>query len=205
MFKNFQVGPTGLITIAGGKLTTFRHMAEETVNKLLDINKILEAQPCVTRGMMFEGAHNYTSMLYRTISQNYGIEEQVATHLCQTYGDKVYEVLKLCKSTGQKFPVIGHRLHPDFPFLEAEVRYAVKEYARIPADILARRTRLSLLDARAARQVLPRIVAIMAEELKWSPSEQIFYFDEGMKFLKVENGSVQSWKKEHSGVELVSF
>ncbi|EGT34046.1 hypothetical protein CAEBREN_24119 [Caenorhabditis brenneri] len=183
-----DVGPTGLVTIAGGKLTTFRHMAEETMDKVVEVNKLEDATSCVTRGMMFEGGHNWNPMLYRTIAREYGLEEQVATHLCETYGDKVYEVLKLCKSTGKKFPAIGHRLHPDFPFLEAEVRYAVKEYARIPADILARRTRLSLLDARAAKQVLPRVVAIMAEELGWNPCEQKKQYDAGLEFLKVEMG-----------------
>uniref|UniRef100_A0A1I7U8F5 Glycerol-3-phosphate dehydrogenase n=1 Tax=Caenorhabditis tropicalis TaxID=1561998 RepID=A0A1I7U8F5_9PELO len=183
-----DVGPTGLVTIAGGKLTTFRHMAEETMDKVVDVHKLENAKPCVTRGLKFEGGHNYNPMLYRTISREYGLEEEVATHLCETYGDKVYEVLKLCKSTDKKFPAIGHRLHPDFPFLEAEVRYAVKEYARIPADILARRTRLCLLDARAAKQVLPRVVSIMADELGWTPMEQKRHYDEGIKFLNVEMG-----------------
>ncbi|EFP05986.1 hypothetical protein CRE_04925 [Caenorhabditis remanei] len=197
-----DVGATGLITIAGGKLTTFRHMAEETMDKVVEVNKLEEAKPCATRGMKFEGGQEYTPMLYRIISRKYGLEESVATHLCQTYGDKVYEVLKLCKSTGKKFPAIGHRLHPDFPFLEAEVRYAVKEYARIPADILARRTRLSLLDARAARQVLPRVVSIMAEELEWSPEEQKRHYEEGLKFLKVEMGVCNLGKGKEDTFEL---
>lgn len=197
-----DVDPSGLVTIAGGKLTTFRHMAEETMDKVVDVHKLEEAKPCATRGMKFEGGQNYSPMLYRTISREYGLEEEVATHLCETYGDKVYEVLKLCKSTGRKFPVIGHRLHPDFPFLEAEVRYAVKEYARIPADILARRTRLSLLDARAALQVLPRVVAIMAEELGWNPREQEKHYKEGLKFLKVEMGVFNLGKAKTDVMEL---
>lgn len=183
-----DVGPSGLVTIAGGKLTTFRHMAEETMNRVVVENGFDKVKPCVTRGMTYEGGHGYTPMLYRFISQQYGVEEQVATHLCQTYGDKVYEVLKLCKSTGKKFPAIGQRLHPDFPFLEAEVRYAIKEYARTPSDILARRTRLSLLDSRAALRVLPKVVAIMAEELGWSACEQKRQYDETIHFLKVEMG-----------------
>ncbi|CAI2354259.1 unnamed protein product [Caenorhabditis sp. 36 PRJEB53466] len=199
-----NVGPSNLITIAGGKLTTFRHMAEQTVDKLVEVHKLQDqAAPCATRGMMFEGGHEYSPMLYRSLAQKYGLEEQVATHLCQTYGDKALEVVKLCKSTGKKFPAIGHRLHPDFPFLEAEVRYAVKEYARIPADILARRTRLSLLNARAAREVLPRVVAIMAEELGWSEVEQKRQYEAAMKFLRVEMGLSKLGRGEKK-VELTS-
>lgn len=200
-----DVDPSGLITIAGGKLTTFRHMAEETMNTVVEKNKFDEVKPCATRGMKFEGGLNYTPMLYREISRKYGLEEEVASHLCHTYGDKVYEVLKLCKSTGKKFPAIGHRLHPDFPFLEAEVRYAVKEYALIPADILARRTRLSLLDARAAKQVLPRVVSIMAEELGWSPAEQKKHYEEGLQFLKVEMGVCKLGKGPGDLKQLSSF
>ncbi|ULT91212.1 hypothetical protein L3Y34_009071 [Caenorhabditis briggsae] len=200
-----DVDPSGLITIAGGKLTTFRHMAEETMNKVVENNRFDEVKPCATRGMKFEGGLNYTPMLYREISRKYGLEEKVASHLCHTYGDKVYEVLKLCKSTGKQFPAIGHRLHPDFPFLEAEVRYAVKEeYARIPADILARRTRLSLLDARAAKQVLPRVVSIMAEELGWNPCQQKKNYEAGLEFLKVEMGVFNLGKGKGERMELTS-
>ncbi|PIC28629.1 hypothetical protein B9Z55_020480 [Caenorhabditis nigoni] len=198
-----DVDPSGLITIAGGKLTTFRHMAEETMNKVVENNHFDEVKPCATRGMKFEGGLNYTPMLYREISRKYGLEEEVASHLCHTYGDKVYEVLKLCKSTEKQFPAIGHRLHPDFPFLEAEVRYAVKEeYARIPADILARRTRLSLLDARAAKQVLPRVVSIMAEELGWNPCQQKKQYEAGLEFLKVEMGVFNLGKGKEEKMEL---
>ena len=63
--------------------------------------------------------------------------------------------------------MIGRRLHEEFPYIEAEVIYAIKEYARTAVDILARRTRLSFLNVLAADEALPRVIEIMAKELKW--------------------------------------
>lgn len=74
--------------------------------------------------------------------------------------------------TGKRWPVIGKRLHEEFPYIEAEVSYAVKEYARTAVDILARRTRLSFLNVLAAEEALPCIIQIMAKELHWNEQKQ---------------------------------
>lgn len=69
--------------------------------------------------------------------------------------------------TGKRWPVVGKKLTEEFPYIEAEVRYAVKEYARTATDVVARRTRLAFLNVQAADEALPRIVEIMAKELGW--------------------------------------
>ena len=68
--------------------------------------------------------------------------------------------------------MIGKRLHEEFPYIEAEVLYAIKEYARTAVDVLARRTRLSFLNVLAADEALPRIIKIMAKELKWNEQRE---------------------------------
>ena len=85
-----------------------------------------------------------------------------------TYGDKAAEVAKLAKFTGKRWPVVGRKLVDEFPYLEADVKYAVKEYACTAVDVLARRTRLAFLHVHAADEALPKIVSIMAKELGWS-------------------------------------
>ena len=67
---------------------------------------------------------------------------------------------------------MGRRLHSEFPYIDAEVRYACREYAGTVIDIIARRLRLAFLNAQAAEEALPTIVDIMAEELKWDPIEK---------------------------------
>lgn len=64
-------------------------------------------------------------------------------------------------------PCFNRRLSPQFPYLECEVRYAVREMARTAIDVLARRTRLAFLDNEAARSALPAVVRILGDELNW--------------------------------------
>ena len=104
--------------------------------------------------------------------QNYGLETEVAIHLSNTYGDQADKVVEMGSLTGKRWPVIGTRLHEEFPYIEAEVKYAVKEYARTAVDILARRTRMSFLNVLAADESLPRIIEIMGDELKWSKQKR---------------------------------
>lgn len=67
---------------------------------------------------------------------------------------------------------VGLRLSHEFPYIEAEVKYAIKEYACTAIDVLARRTRLAFLNVQAAHEALPRIVDIMAAELNWDKSRK---------------------------------
>ena len=97
---------------------------------------------------------------------------KVAKHLARTYGNKAPEVAKLANITGSRWPVIGKRLLEQFPYIEAEVRYSVQEYACTIVDFLARRTRLAFLNAQAAADAIPKIADIMGKELCWSKAKQ---------------------------------
>ena len=71
---------------------------------------------------------------------------------------------------------IGQRLSQEFPYIEAEVKYAIKEYASTAVDVLARRTRLAFLNVQAAHEALPRIVDLMASELGWDNKTKKVHF-----------------------------
>ena len=90
--------------------------------------------------------------------------------MAHSYGNKAPQVAKLASMTGKRWPLIGRRLVDEFPYIEAEVRYAVQEYARTVVDVLARRTRLAFLNVQAAQDAVPCIAEIMAKELNWSKS-----------------------------------
>ena len=79
---------------------------------------------------------------------------------------------KLATFTGKRWPLVGKRLVDEFPYIEAEVKYAVKEYACTIINVLARRTRLAFLDVQAAEEAIPRIAEIMAKELNWNKSRR---------------------------------
>lgn len=182
-----SISLSGLVTIAGGKWTTYRSMAEETLDAAIKAHN-LSAEPCKTVGLMLEGAKGWTPTLYIRLVQDYGLEKEVAQHLASTYGSKAFDVAKMAQVTGQRWPIVGKRLVSEFPYIESEVSYAVKEYACTAIDVIARRTRLGFLNVQAADEALPRIVQIMGKELNWSPDRQTAELEAAKKFLYQEMG-----------------
>ena len=96
----------------------------------------------------------------------------MAKHLSHCYGTKAVQVAKEASLTGQRWPVVGKRLTSEFPYIEAEVKFAIQEYACTAVDVLARRTRLAFLNVQTAQDALPRVVDIMAKELDWSKARK---------------------------------
>lgn len=74
-------------------------------------------------GLRLNGAHGWTPNLSIQLSQDYGIDREVANHLASTYGGRAVEIAKHAKLTGRRYPLVGRRLHPDFPVIEAEVSW----------------------------------------------------------------------------------
>lgn len=127
---------------------------------------------CQTDGLLIEGAHGWTPTMYIRLVQDFGLDCEVAQHLAKSYGDRAFAVAKLATLTGKRWPIIGKKIHPEFPYIDAEIRYGVREYACTTIDMIARRLRLAFLNVQAAQEALPAIVEIMAEELKWSKDEK---------------------------------
>lgn len=202
------VSKSGLLTCAGGKWTTYRQMAEDAVDKAIDTFK-LKTKPisyvpdisgingvdpsvsllngtCQTHHIRLLGAHGYSTTLFINLVQHFGIETEVAKHLASDYGDRAWDVAALASPVEDSpFPLRGQRLSPQYPFIDGEVRYAVRsEYAQTAVDVLARRTRLSFLNAQAALQALPRVIDIMADELKWSPARRESEWKDTVGFLE---------------------
>ncbi|XP_056392575.1 glycerol-3-phosphate dehydrogenase, mitochondrial [Hyla sarda] len=182
-----DVSGTGLVTIAGGKWTTYRSMAEDTLDAAIRAHN-LNAGPCKTVGLFLEGGKDWSPTLYIRLVQDYGLESEVAQHLAATYGDKAFEVAKLAKVTGKRWPIVGKRLVSEFPYIEAEVKYALREYACTAVDIISRRTRLAFLNVQAAEEALPRIVDIMAKELNWKEQKKKEELETAKQFLYYEMG-----------------
>ena len=112
---------SGLVTIAGGKWTTYRRMAEETVDECVRVAGLTPERKCQTVGLLLEGAHGWNPTMFIRLVQDYGLDTQVATNLANSYGDRAYAVAKLATLTGKRWPVVGNRLHPELPYIEAEV------------------------------------------------------------------------------------
>lgn len=186
-----HVSENKLVTIAGGKWTTYRAMAEHTIDAAINScflkPKYASSQ---TLGLQVEGAHGWTPTMYIRLVQDFGLDCEVAQHLSDSYGDRAFSVAKLAQLTGKRWPIIGRKLHPEFPYIDAEIRYAVKEYACNAVDVIARRLRLAFLNAQAAQEALPNIIDIMAEELKWNSSEKKKQLEAATAFLQNEMGQM---------------
>jgi len=158
-----EVSQAGLLTIAGGKWTTYRLMAEDTVDHAIEQFKLPAKQPaCQTEHLPIFGGAAYQEKGDLDLVETYHLPADVAAYLNRNYGDQAEQVATLVAAG------YGSRLVENHPFLEAEVLHAVRfELAERVIDVLARRMPLALLDTGAARQAAPRVLAIMAEELGW--------------------------------------
>lgn len=157
-----QVSRSGLLTIAGGKWTTYRLMARDAVDHAVQTFGLRPARGCHSGHLPLVGAENYDPKGETTLVSRYGLDSDVAHHLHHAYGDQAARVAELAAS-GQ-----CARLHPGHPFIEAEVIYAVRhEFARRALDLLVRRIPLAMLDSAAAQAAAPRVIELMAAELGW--------------------------------------
>ncbi|KAG6901140.1 hypothetical protein C0995_016582 [Termitomyces sp. Mi166 len=182
-----HVGKSGLVTIAGGKWTTYREMARETVDVAVGVFGLEHRvkSGCVTENLRLVGSDAWTRNMFIGLIQRYGLETDVAKHLSDNYGDRAWTVCSLAEPTGKTWPLHGTRLSPQYPFIDAEVRYAIThEYAQTAIDVLARRTRLPFLNAQAALDALPHVVDIMAAELNWSRAQRKKQIRDAVEFFK---------------------
>ena len=141
---------------------------------------------CQTHRIRLVGAHGYSTTLFINLIQHFGLDMDVAKHLASNYGDRAWDVAALAAPTDntEHYPLRGQRLSLLYPFIDGEVRYAVRsEYAQTAVDVLARRTRLSFLNAQAALHALPNVIDIMAEELKWSETRKQAEWKDTVQFL----------------------
>ncbi|KAG0711285.1 Glycerol-3-phosphate dehydrogenase, mitochondrial [Chionoecetes opilio] len=199
-----HVSENGLVTIAGGKWTTYRSMAAEAIDiaiKACDLSPV--HQESQTDGLLLEGAHTWTPTMFIRLVQDFGLESDVAKHLAHTYGDRAFSVAKLASLTGKRWPIVGRRLHSEFPYIDAEVRYACREYAATAVDVIGRRLRLAFLNTQAAGEALSTVVNIMAEEYRWSEAEKKRQLEAAVKYLQQEMGqNVNRASREKTPVSL---
>jgi glycerol-3-phosphate dehydrogenase len=155
------VSASGLITITGGKWTTYRRMAQDTVDKAIETAK-LQARACVTNDLEIHGNKKDTDR---------------DDHL-YVYGSDKNSLLGLITEN----PEWAEKLHPKMEYIKAEVIWAARyEMARTVEDVLARRVRALFLDAKAALEMAPKVTRLMAQELNkdknWENS-QVSEFNE---------------------------
>jgi glycerol-3-phosphate dehydrogenase len=160
--------PSGLFSLLGGKWTTYRLMARDATDAVCRM--LGNRSDCHTDEHLLYGADGYRFKSWETLGQAFGLDEAIARHLVQKYGSHARTIAEM----GKSHPEWSRRLHPDYPFLEAEVVYAAREeMACTVADVLARRMRLEITDWKAASGAAPRVAQLLAAALEWPETRRI--------------------------------
>ncbi len=139
-----HIAPSGLVTITGGKWTTYRKMAQDTIDQAATLAGLAD-QPSVTADLPIHGFHRKAEIFGPLAA----------------YGSDAVHIQDLQRER----PELAEPLHPRLPYTGAEIVFCVRhEMARTLTDVLSRRTRALLLDARASIEVAPRVAGLMAQE-----------------------------------------
>jgi glycerol-3-phosphate dehydrogenase len=177
-----RVAPSGLVTVVGGKLTTYRAMAEDTVDEAVRVLRLHRPAPAGDRrdrrlrvpdsrsgSTPLFGAEGYEELTEDGAAERLGLPADVVAHLAGRFGGHARAVAAMVRDR----PELGERLVPGLPYLKAEAVYAVRyEMALTVEDVLSRRTRALLLDAAATAGAAPSVAELIAPELGWSDEER---------------------------------
>jgi glycerol-3-phosphate dehydrogenase len=171
---HLEIAPSGLVTICGGKWTTYRHMAEDTVDQAAIVAGLPE-KPCPTRTLPIHGAEAPPAAPGDPLA---------------VYGSDAAGLRDLAHDR----PELATRLHPDLPITGAMVAWAAQnEMARTVEDVLCRRTRASFLNASAALAMAPEVSRLLAAELgrddAWAEAQVAAFRPVGQGYLVSTNNS----------------
>ncbi|XP_010543555.1 PREDICTED: glycerol-3-phosphate dehydrogenase SDP6, mitochondrial [Tarenaya hassleriana] len=189
----------GLVTITGGKWTTYRSMAEDAVDAAIKSGKLNPTNECITQTLQLVGAYGWEPSSFTVLAQQYlrmkrtyggkfvpgSMDTTAAKHLSHAYGTMAGRVAAIAQDEG-----LGKRLAHGYPFLEAEVAYCARhEFCESAVDFIARRSRLAFLDTDAAGKALPRVIEVLATEHKWDKSRQQQEMQKAKEFLETFKSS----------------
>jgi glycerol-3-phosphate dehydrogenase len=174
--------PNGLVTVTGGKLTTYRLMAADTVDAVKNHLGGSDGRrsrrkarpnfpPSPTRRLTLIGGNNggRPGLGVYSLAARIGLSEAVVAHLAGRYGSETGEILALVEADR----TLAGPLVPGLPYIRAEAIHAVRrEMAVTISDVLARRTRALMLDSAATTRAAPHVAALLGGELGWDEAER---------------------------------
>ncbi|GAB3962037.1 glycerol-3-phosphate dehydrogenase/oxidase [Spirosoma harenae] len=177
---------SGLLSLLGGKWTTYRVMAQDAIDRVGE--HLGKSVPCKTETAYLVGGENYRFDDWQTLYKNYNLPTDSCQHLLRTYGNRAERVARL----SQQHPELAEKIVEPQPFLKAEVIYQVREEMVLTLrDVFARRWRLELSDWQLTAQLAPQVAQLMADELDWSETyktEQIKTYQELLLSFRKEAG-----------------
>ncbi len=158
---------SGLISVLGGKWTTYRAMAEDAVNVVQRYLKIA-VSACKTQHFPLTGAVGYEPTFWHTLVPKFHISPDTALHLSEKFGCRAVEVLELARADNHlAAPIVAGA-----PSIQAEIVYSIRnEMAVSIEDVLARRIGLQWFSWNSAIAAAPLVGSYLAQEHGWSPGQ----------------------------------
>jgi glycerol-3-phosphate dehydrogenase len=185
----------GFVSIAGGKYTTYRVMAEDAVDiAAAELRRLVPDS--TTDKIPLIGAEGYYAIKNSlpALANQYEISEELASHLLNRYGSAMIEVLEIANE-GKTKAARGELRKPlseDLPYIKAEILYAIRnEGALRLEDILERRTRISIESSDLSGDLLKVVADLMAQEFDWSAGEKKAAIAEYKKHIERERSSLK--------------
>jgi len=158
---------TGLISVLGGKWTTYRAMAEDATNAVQQYLGGSVAK-CITRHHPLSGSQGWTPGFGEALATGYRVSPGTTRHLSEKFGAGAKKILDLAKQNSHLASPLVEGLAP----IQAEIVYSIRqEMAMTIGDILARRIGLQLFDWRLAIKAAPVVGSYLAQELDWSRTQ----------------------------------
>jgi glycerol-3-phosphate dehydrogenase len=169
-----QTSASGVATITGGKLTTYREMAEDTIDHVVTevlgadvLHRIMKRSR--TRRLALRGAEGYEELVEAAGSASAVVPGPVVAHLAERYGGEARTIVAMI----EKEPRLGEPLVPGLPYVKGEAVYSARyEMARSVDDVLSRRTRARLLARDASARAATEVAALLADDLDWDSDDR---------------------------------
>jgi glycerol-3-phosphate dehydrogenase len=175
-----SISAGGVISITGGKLTTYRLMASDCVDEVM---KSLGTAPWKVRLLRRSRTRRLRLLGAADSPADTPPQDLAQAHLWNRYGSECDQIAEIIAAQ----PALGQRLHLALAHLGAEVVFAVRsEMALSVADVCERRFRTHIFDRDLSEQIAPRVAEIMAAELEWTPSEQQHSLNEYLQICAAE-------------------
>jgi len=191
----------GLVSISGGKYTTYRVMARDTIDAV-GVDQSRRIPKSSTAKISLIGAHEYEETLRNAedISESYGVPIATVNHLISRHGDRIEEVLDLITADESLKELIDN----DLPYLRAEVVHSVRfEAALHLEDVLTRRTKISIESWHRGTESALAVAQLMANELGWDQSRirrEVDHYIERVKSERSSNAQVDDREADASRI-----
>ncbi len=153
---------SNLVSIAGGKWTSYRKMAEDVVDVVCELSDRQNLHTCCTKEYKLFGNRDNIEIFKEKLDK-LKLEIETSEYLLKTYGTQAIVVANFIKQYGDD------KIHKDYPVFKAEIYYAIEhEFIKCPLDFLVRRVNLGLIDLNATRESLQKVAFVLKESFGWS-------------------------------------